>query len=182
LIRHAGWRVAAFESAEAFLARPRDPGVGCLVLDVSLPDVSGLELQERVAADELELPIIFITGHGDIPMSVRAMKAGAVEFLTKPIDADALLRAIDDAVGRCRSASAVQLNLNAIRDGYAQLSKREREVLTLVTSGFLNKQVGARLGISEITVKAHRGHVMRKMHARSFAELVTMAAQLGIRA
>jgi FixJ family two-component response regulator len=180
LIRLAGWQVVTFESAQAFLDQARSPGPGCLVLDVSLPDLSGLELQERLASDEIELPIIFITGHGDIPMSVRAMKAGAVEFLTKPIDDDALMRAIDDAVAKCRRVFEGQLNLKTLRADYATLSQREREVLALVTSGFLNKQVGARLGISEITVKAHRGHLMRKMKAQSFADLVNMAARLGV--
>jgi FixJ family two-component response regulator len=182
LIGSAGWPVATFASAQAFLDRAREPGPGCLVLDVSLPDLSGLELQERLASDEIELPIIFITGHGDVPMSVRAMKAGAAEFLTKPIDDVALLRAIEDAIGRCRGVFEAQVNLRALRDDYASLSRREREVMTLVTAGFLNKQVGGKLGISEITVKAHRGSVMRKMKAQSFAELVNIAARLGIRA
>src|SRR4029077_52252 len=177
----AGWPVATFASAQAFLDRARAPGLGCLILDVSLPDLSGLDLQERLASDEIELPIIFITGHGDVPMSVRAMKAGAVEFLTKPIDTEALLRGIDDAIGKCRSVFEGQLNLRTLREDYASLSKREREVMVLVTSGFLNKQVGAKLGISEITVKAHRGHLMRKIKAQSFAELVNMAARLGVR-
>jgi FixJ family two-component response regulator len=179
LIAFAGWPVATFASAGAFLDRARAPGPGCLVLDVSLPDLSGLELQDRLASDEIELPIIFITGHGNVPMSVRAMKAGAVEFLTKPIDDHALLRAIDDAIGKCRSAFEGQVNLQTLRGDYASLSKREREVMALVTSGFLNKQVAGKLGISVITVKAHRGHLMRKMKAQSFADLVNMAARLG---
>jgi FixJ family two-component response regulator len=181
LIAVAGWSVATFASSQAFLDRARAPGPGCLVLDVSLPDLSGLELQERLASDEMELPIIFITGHGDVPMSVRAMKAGAVEFLTKPIDDDALLRAIEDAIGKCRSVFEVQVNLRTLREDYASLSKREREVMALVTSGFLNKQVGGKLGISVITVKAHRGHLMRKMKAQSFADLVNMAARLDVK-
>jgi FixJ family two-component response regulator len=180
LIGVAGWPVATFASAQDFLDRARAPGPGCLVLDVSLPDLSGLELQERLAADEMELPIIFITGHGDIPMSVRAMKAGAVEFLTKPIDDHALLSAIADAIGKCRSAFEGQVNLQTLRGDYESLSKREREVLVFVTSGFLNKQVAGKLGISVITVKAHRGHLMRKMKAQSFADLVNMAARLGV--
>jgi FixJ family two-component response regulator len=181
LIAVAGWPVATFASAQAFLDRARAPGPGCLVLDVSLPDLSGLELQERLASDEIELPIIFITGYGDVPMSVRAMKAGAVEFLTKPIDDDALLRAIDDAIGKCRSVFDGQVNLQTLRGDYASLSKREREVMALVTSGFLNKQVAGKLGISIITVKAHRGHLMRKMKAQSFADLVNMAARLDVK-
>jgi FixJ family two-component response regulator len=180
LIASAGWPVATFDSAQAFLDRSRAPGPGCLILDVSLPDLSGLELQERLASDEIELPIIFITGHGDVPMSVRAMKAGAVEFLTKPIDDQALLRAVAAAIGLCTRVFEGQLNLRTLREDYASLSKREREVMGLVTSGFLNKQVGARLGITEITVKAHRGHLMRKMNAQSFADLVNMAARLGV--
>jgi FixJ family two-component response regulator len=180
LIASAGWRVATFDSAHAFLDRARAPGPGCLVLDVSLPDLSGLELQERLASDEVELPIIFITGYGNVPMSVRAMKAGAVEFLTKPIDDEILLRALDDAVGKSRTIFDGQVNLRALREDYASLSSRERQVMALVTSGFLNKQVGDRLGISEITVKAHRGHLMRKMQAPSFAKLVNMAARLGL--
>jgi FixJ family two-component response regulator len=181
LIALAGWPVTTFASAQAFLDRARAAGPACLVLDVSLPDLNGLDLQTRLACDEMALPIIFITGHADIPMSVRAMKAGAVEFLTKPVDDNALLHAIGDAIEKCRSVFEGQLNLRILQDAYASLSKREREVMGLVTSGFLNKQVGATLGISEITVKAHRGNVTRKMKAHSFAELVNMAARLGLR-
>lgn len=180
LIALTGRPVLTFGSAREFLDCARKPAPGCLVLDVSLPDLNGLELQERLANDEIELPIVFITGHGDVPMSVRAMKAGAVEFLTKPLDDQALLRAIDEALARSHSGFARQLDLQMLRDNFESLSKREREVMELVTSGLLNKQVGGVLGISEITVKAHRGQVMRKMKAHSFAELVNMAAQLGV--
>ena len=178
LIAFTGRSVQTFASAQAFLDYPRGPAPGCLVLDVSLPDLNGLELQERLANDEIELPIVFITGHGDVPMSVRAMKAGAVEFLTKPLDDEALLRAIDEALAKSHGVFARQLDLQMLRDDYASLSKREREVMELVTSGLLNKQVGGVLAISEITVKAHRGQVMRKMKAHSFAELVNMASVL----
>jgi FixJ family two-component response regulator len=172
--------VLTFASAQEFLDCSRKPAPGCLILDVSLPDLNGLDLQERLANDEIELPIVFITGHGDVPMSVRAMKAGAVEFLTKPLDDQALLRAIDEALARSYSVFERQLDLKRLRDDFASLSKREREVMELITSGLLNKQVGGVLNISEITVKAHRGQVMRKMKAHSFAELVNMAAQLGL--
>jgi FixJ family two-component response regulator len=170
LIRTAGWRPETFSSANAFLARERVAGPSCLVLDVSLPDLNGLDVQKRVV-DRVEMPIIFITGHGDIPMSVKAMKAGAVEFLTKPFSAEALLSAIRQAIEKSR-------DLQVLRDCYACLTERERQVMASVVAGFLNKQVGDELGISEITVKAHRGRVMRKMEAASLPDLVNVAAKL----
>src|SRR4029077_19482074 len=163
------------------LDHPRPNGPCCLVLDVSLPDLNGLELQQRLD-DRSQLPILFITGHGDIPMSVRAMKAGATEFLTKPFRADALLDAVRGAIERSTAALSRENELNALRESYAALSRREREVMALVVSGRLNKQVGGELGISEITVKAHRGKVMRKMKAGSLADLVNMAARLRLAA
>jgi len=180
LIRFEGWQPETFASAGAFLDRPRLRVPSCLVLDVSLPDLDGLDLQKRVV-DRSDMPIIFITGHGDIPMTVRAMKAGAVEFLTKPFGDEALLSAIRNALERSETSLGDEAELSVLRERYASLSRREREVMALVVSGKLNKQVGGELGISEITVKAHRGQVMRKMKANSLADLVTMAGRLGLR-
>jgi FixJ family two-component response regulator len=179
LIRTAGWRPETYDSARAFLARSPAPGPSCLVLDVSLPDLNGLDLQQRIGPERGELPIIFNTGHGDVPMTVRAMKAGAVEFLTKPFGDDVLLDAIAGALDRSRAALDRQAELHGIRELYATLSQREREVMALVVAGRLNKQIAGELGISEITVKAHRGKVMRKMRAGSVADLVKTAARLG---
>ena len=180
LIQSAGWRPETFASAREFLAHPRVLAPSCLVLDVSLPDLNGLDLQQRIAPDRIDMPIIFITGHGDVPMTVRAMKAGAVEFLTKPFGDDVLLSAIQHAIERSQRALGTEAELRTLRECYASLSGREREVMALVVSGLLNKQVGGELGISEITVKAHRGRVMRKMKADSLADLVNMAARLGL--
>jgi FixJ family two-component response regulator len=170
--------VETFGSANEFLARPRAQVASCLVLDVSLPDLNGLELQKRVAADRKDMPIIFISGHADIPMSVQAMKEGAVEFLTKPLRDDVLLSAIRDAIDRSRTALEHEDEMQALQGRYASLSRREREVMARVAAGRLNKHVASELGISEITVKAHRGRVMRKMHADSVADLVRMAERL----
>jgi FixJ family two-component response regulator len=178
LIRIAGWQPQTFASAQDFLSRPRVLVPSCLVLDVTLPDLNGLDLQKRLVADRIEMPIIFITGHGDVPMTVRAMKAGAVEFLTKPYGDEVLLNAIHQAIESSHSALRREAEMRSIRDPYASLSRRERQVMGLVVRGLLNKQVGGELGISEITVKAHRGNVMRKMKADSFADLVNMAAKL----
>jgi FixJ family two-component response regulator len=178
LIHTAGWQPETFASASAFLARPREQVPSCLVLDVSLPDLNGLELQTRIAGDRLDMPIIFITGYGDVPMTVKAMKAGAVEFLTKPFSDDVLLNAIAAALERSRTALGHEAEMREVRMRYASLSRREREVMALVVSGLLNKQIGGELRISEITVKAHRGKVMRKMKAGSVADLVKIAATL----
>jgi FixJ family two-component response regulator len=180
LISGAGWQPETFASAQEFLARPRVLAPSCLVLDVALPDLNGLDLQKRVAADRIDMPIIFITGYGDVPMTVQAMKAGAAEFLTKPFGDDVLLSAIKHAIERSHAALRHEAEIQELRDRHASLTRREREVMALVVSGLLNKQVGGELGISEITVKAHRGKVMRKMEAGSLADLVTMAARLGL--
>src|SRR5438105_3048371 len=178
LIRGEGWQPEIFASAQEFLGRPRVLVPSCLILDVSLPGLNGLDLQKRIASDRIDMPIIFITGHGDIPMSVQAMKAGAVEFLTKPFGNDVLLSAIRNAIERSQATLGREAEIRALRDCYASLTPRERQVMALVASGLLNKQVGGELNISEITVKAHRGQVMRKMKAESLADLVTMAARL----
>jgi FixJ family two-component response regulator len=180
LIKSAGWRPETFASAQEFLSRQASTVPSCLVLDVTLPGLNGLELQQRLA-ERTDMPIIFITGYGDIPMSVRAMKAGAIEFLTKPFNDDALLNAIRDALERSRTALRQASELQVLRDCYGSLTAREREVMALVVCGLLNKQVGGELGITEVTVKAHRGQVMRKMQADSLPDLVTMAARLGLR-
>lgn len=178
LIRCAGWNSETFASARTFLARPRAGTPSCLLLDVEMPDLNGLDLQASLSAERREIPIIFMTGYGDIPMTVRAMKAGAVEFLTKPFGDEVLLTAIREAIARSEALLRDQAELDPLRERYASLGRREREVMGLVVSGLLNKQIGARLGISEITVKTHRGKVMRKMQADSLAGLVRMAARL----
>jgi FixJ family two-component response regulator len=180
LIRTAGWQPETFRSAQEFLSRPRSLVPSCLVLDVALPGLNGLELQKQLAG-RTDMPIIFITGHGDVPMTVEAMKAGAVEFLTKPFQDDVLLDAIRGAIERSGAALHQDSQMRVLQDCYASLTPRERQVMELVVSGLLNKQVGGELGISEITVKAHRGRMMRKMKADSLPDLVTMAARLGLR-
>ena len=180
LIVQAGWRAQVFESAHAFLSFPRALVPSCLVLDVSLPGLNGLELQSLIAGDRIDMPIIFITGHADVPMTVKAMKAGAVEFLTKPVAEAVLINAIGSAIARSRVTLDQEGESQALRSLYAKLTRRERDVMTLVVRGLLNKQVGGELGMAEITVKAHRGQVMRKMKAASFADLVNMGARLGL--
>jgi FixJ family two-component response regulator len=178
LIRSEGWKAEIFPSANEFLSRPRELRPSCLILDLSLPGLSGLDLQKRMASERPDMPIIFISGHGDVPTTVQAMKAGAVEFLTKPFTNDALVNAIRQALERSSVALLQDVELQALRDRYASLSARERQVMALVVSGLLNKQVGSELGISEITVKAHRGRVMQKMKAGSLPELVEMSGRL----
>jgi FixJ family two-component response regulator len=180
LIRTAGWQAELFESAREFLCSLKVNAPSCLVLDVKLPGLNGLDLQKQVAADRVDMPIIFISGYGDVPSTVQAMKAGAVEFLTKPFSEDVLLNAIQQALERSRKLLDEQAVLQNLRDRYGSLSRREREVMALVVRGLLNKQVGFELGISEITVKAHRGKVMEKMEAQSLADLVMMAARLRV--
>jgi FixJ family two-component response regulator len=180
LIVNAGWRPELFASAQEFLQRSRAVVPSCLVLDITLPGLNGLDLQKRVAHERTNMPIIFITGHGDVPMTVQAMKAGAVEFLTKPFSDEVLLSAIREALERSRIVLSKEAQMQSLRDRYASLTLRERQVMLLVVSGLLNKQVGGELGISEITVKAHRGKVMQKMKADSLPSLVKMAAQLQI--
>jgi FixJ family two-component response regulator len=178
LIRFEGWQPEMFGSAEEFLAHPRVSLPSCLVLDVSLPGLNGLDLQKRIAIERREMPIIFITGHSDVPMSVRAIKAGAQDFLTKPFSDVMLIEAIRQALERSRVALSHEVEMDALRDCYASLTGRERQVLSLVVSGLLNRQVGNELGISVITVKAHRGRVMQKMKANSIADLVNIAGKL----
>jgi len=178
LLHCQGWQSETFASAQEFLTRPRPVVPSCLVLDVYLPGLNGLDLQKRLALEGADMPIIFITGHGDVPTTVRAMKAGAVEFLMKPFRDNVLLGAIREGLDRSRLALAREMEIRALRNRYSYLTRRERQVMAFVVSGLLNKQVGAELGISEITVKAHRGKVMQKMEARSLPDLVRIAAKI----
>ena len=178
MIRCEGWQPEVFASAAEFLAHPRALTPNCLILDLSLPGLNGLDLQKRIATDRTDMPIIFISGYGDVPKTVQAMKTGAVEFLTKPLDDKVLLQAIQKAIDRSRAALAQEAEMRTLRSCYASLTLREREVMGLVVAGLLNKQIGGELGISEITVKAHRGKVMGKMTAVSLADLVKMAVKL----
>jgi FixJ family two-component response regulator len=180
LIKFAGWQPETFASAGAFLEHPRTTMPNCLVLDISLPDLNGLELQKLIASERTDMPIIFITGHGDVPITVQAMKGGAVEFLTKPFDDEVLLNAIRHAIRRSAAVLDDQAEVTALRSNYESLTPREQDVLRLVVAGMLNKQIGLKLGISEITVKAHRGKMMQKMKAESLADLVKTAVRLGL--
>lgn len=180
LIQASGWHAETFATAREFLARPRTWAPTCLILDVALPDLSGLELQKRVAVERPEISVVFIARCADVPTSVQAMKAGACEFLTKPLDSEVLLSAVRQALEHSRRRFEQIVRTEALRQSYSSLTPREREVMTLVASGLLNKQVGGELGISEITVKAHRGQVMRKMRAGSLPALVNMAGSLGL--
>ena len=180
MIKFAGWQPETFASAEEFLAHPRTTTPSCLVLDVSLPDLTGLELQKLIGSERADMPIIFLTGHGDVPMTVQAMKAGAVEFLTKPFDDEVLLSAIRHAIKRSAAVLEDQAEITTLRSSYESLTPRERDILLLVVAGMLNKQIGLKLGISEITVKAHRGKVRQKMKADSLADLVKTAVRLGL--
>ncbi len=179
LIRTAGLNVQPFSSASDFLKSPRPEGPACLVLDVRMPGLSGMDLQRELVQSGFRIPIIFITGHGDIPMSVRAMKAGAVEFLTKPFRSRVLLDAIRAAIERDRSALQKQSETRELRERYEQLTPREREVMTLVAKGLLNKQVAGELSTTEATIKFHRAHIMQKMRANSLADLIRMVEKLG---
>jgi len=181
LIRSAGWKVETFASAQEFLARPSAISPSCLVLDLQLPGLSGLDLQQRMADLGLDIPVVFLTGQGNIPASVKAMKAGAIEFLTKPVDEQNLLKAIEEAIERDRRTRQQQTEMHELRRRYESLTVREQEVMQLVISGLLNKQIAGELTITEDTVKFHRGHVMRKMCAESLADLVRMAEHLGVR-
>ena len=180
LIEFAGWQPETFSSASEFLARPRTAVPNCLVLDISLPDLTGLELQKLIATERTDMPIIFITGHGDVPMTVQAMKGGAFEFLTKPFDDEMLLSAIRHAIKRSAAVLDEQSEMMTLRSNYESLTPREQDVMRCVVAGMLNKQIGMKLGISEITVKAHRGKMMQKMKAESLADLVRTAVRLGL--
>jgi len=180
VVRTEGWAVETFDSAEAFLARPRDAAVGCLVLDVTMPGLDGLELQRRLSIEDNALPIVFVTGHGDIPMSVRAMKGGATDFLSKPVPAKVLIAAIRAAIEQQEATRRAHGDADAIRERLASLTPREREVLEALAAGKLNKQIAGDLGVVEQTVKFHRARIMERMHAKTVAELMHIAARAGV--